>query len=125
MLASCASIIDGTSQSITINTNPPGAKCDLHRQDTKSQDIIIGNVLSTPGSALIEKTKYDIKILCNKEGYQEASYMNRSGSAGSTWGNILLGGGIGWAVDSAKGADNKYDSPVNISLVPEEKFSNE
>ncbi len=28
------------------------------------------------------------------------------------------GGGIGWAIDSASGADNKYTSPVNITLVP-------
>jgi hypothetical protein len=27
-----------------------------------------------------------------------------------------LGGGIGWAVDSASRADNKYESPVNITL---------
>ena len=60
-------------------------------------------------------------IRCNKDGYQEATYLNHSGSAGATFGNIVLGGGIGWAVDSAAGADNKYDSPVNITLVPEEK----
>jgi hypothetical protein len=67
---------------------------------------------------LIEKTKYDILIKCNKEGFQEATYMNKSGAAGATFGNIVLGGGIGWAVDSATGSDNKYDSPVNLSLVP-------
>ncbi|MFN4088863.1 MAG: hypothetical protein ACK4QW_07435 [Alphaproteobacteria bacterium] len=33
-------------------------------------------------------------------------------------GNIILGGGIGWAIDSASGADNKYTSPVNMTLVP-------
>ena len=32
--------------------------------------------------------------------------------------NIILGGGIGWAIDSASGADNKYTSPVNLTLVP-------
>lgn len=36
----------------------------------------------------------------------------------ATWGNIILGGGIGWAVDSASGADNKYAEYVNISMVP-------
>jgi hypothetical protein len=44
--------------------------------------------------------------------------MNKSGAAGATFGNIVLGGGIGWAVDSATGSDNKYDSPVNLSMVP-------
>jgi hypothetical protein len=41
-----------------------------------------------------------------------------SGAAGATFGNIVAGGGIGWAIDSASGADNKYDAPVNVTLVP-------
>jgi hypothetical protein len=37
-----------------------------------------------------------------------------------TFGNIVVGGGIGWAIDSSTGSDNKYTSPVNISMVPEQ-----
>ena len=111
LLSACSSIIEGTSQEITVNTNPPGADCSLNRQG-----ISIAHVNPTPGAATIKKTKYDITIVCNKKGYEEATYLNHSGSAGATFGNIVLGGGIGWAVDSAAGADNKYDSPVNISL---------
>jgi len=116
LLSACSTIIDGRSQELTINTNPAGAKCELHRKD-----LVIGTIESTPSSVYIEKTKYDIKVTCNKKGYQEATYLNRSGSAGATWGNIVAGGFIGWGVDSATGADNKYDSPINITLVPEEK----
>ena len=36
---------------------------------------------------------------------------------------IILGGGIGWAIDSARGADNKYDSPINITLAPDQTHS--
>ena len=76
----------------------------------------------TPGSVTIKKTKHDIVITCATcAAYQQATYLNHSGAAGATFGNIVLGGGIGWAVDSAGGADNKYDSPVNISLVPKER----
>ena len=115
LLSACSSIIEGTSQEITVNTNPAGANCSLERQG-----ISIARIDPTPAAATIKKTKHDIVIRCNKEGYQEATYLNHSGSAGATFGNIVLGGGIGWAVDSAAGADNKYDSPVNITLVPEE-----
>lgn len=45
-------------------------------------------------------------------------WRNPAIAAGATFGNIVLGGGIGWAIDSASGADNKYTSPVNITLVP-------
>ncbi len=110
-VSGCSTIVEGRSQQIVVNTNPSGATCDLMRQGTS-----IGRVSPTPGSAYIEKTKHDITVVCNKEGYQTATYMNKSGSAGATFGNIVAGGVVGWGVDSATGADNKYDSPVNITL---------
>lgn len=114
MLSGCASVIEGTSQLITVNTNPSGADCSLNR----NPEGVIGRVAGTPSGVTIRKTKYDITIKCDKPGYQEATYLNHSGAAGATFGNIVLGGGIGWAIDSASGSDNKYDSPVNITLVP-------
>ena len=112
-LGGCSSIIEGRSQTIMVNTNPQGADCGLYRQD-----IRIATVQNAPGSALVEKSKHDIWIACVKQGYQQANYFNKSGVAGATVGNIILGGGIGWIIDSASGADNKYDSPINITLVP-------
>lgn len=113
LLSGCSSIIEGTSQQISVNTNPTAADCGLYRLNAR-----IAEVPSTPGAALIQKTKNDITVLCNKPGYQQASYLNHSGAAGATFGNIILGGGIGWAIDSASGADNKYDPVVNLTLVP-------
>jgi len=112
-LAGCSSIVEGTTQNIMVNTNPPGASCSLYRQN-----MIIGTIAATPGSALVDKTKHDITVLCVLSGYQQASFFNKSGVAGATVGNILAGGGIGWAIDSISGADNKYETPVNITMVP-------
>ena len=112
-VSGCSSIIDGTSQEIFVNTNPSGADCSLYREG-----IVIARINPTPAAATIKKTKHDMTIVCNMNGYHEATYFNNSGVAGATFGNIILGGGIGWAIDSAAGADNKYTSPVNITLVP-------
>ena len=112
-LAACASVIEGTSQEILVNTNPSGANCVFVREGNT-----IARVQETPGGATIKKSKHDITVRCNKQGYMEGSYLNNSGAAGATFGNIILGGGIGWAIDSASGADNKYDGVVNMSLVP-------
>ncbi len=111
VMSGCSTIIEGRSQTIMVNTNPPGASCSLIRKGES-----LARIESTPGSAYVEKTKYDITVICSKQGYEDASYLNHSGVAGATVGNILAGGLIGWAVDSASGADNKYDSPVNITL---------
>jgi hypothetical protein len=110
-LSACSTIIEGRSQQITVNTNPPGASCTLARMG-----LPIATINPTPGSAYIEKTKYDITVVCDKKGYETATYINHSGAAGATFGNIVAGGLIGWGVDSATGADNKYESPVNITL---------
>lgn len=112
-LSGCASIVSGTSQEIKVVTNPPGASCALEREGG-----VIARVEQTPGGVTIKKTKHDITLKCNKEGYQEATYLNHSGAEGATFGNMVLGGGIGWAIDSASGADNKYDGVVNLTLTP-------
>lgn len=111
LLSGCASIVSGTTQTLTINTTPAGANCELEREG-----IVIGRVAPTPGSVLVQKTKHNIAVTCSKSGYQTAKFINKSGSEGATWGNIVLGGGIGWAVDSAAGADNHYDDIMNITL---------
>lgn len=113
LLGGCSTIVDGTSQQIMVNANPPGAECGLYREGVR-----IATVQSTPGIALVQKTKHPIWVVCVKPGYEQATFFNRSGAAGATAGNIILGGGIGWAIDSATGADNKYDSPVNITMLP-------
>ena len=100
-------------QHIVTLLNPPGANCDFVREGQR-----VAEITSTPASTLIRKAKYDITIICHKAGYQDASYLNHSGAAGSTIGNIVLGGFIGWGIDSATGSDNYYDPAVNMTLAP-------
>lgn len=66
----------------------------------------------------VRKTKEDILLKCAKTGYQNSSQYLHSGMAAGTFGNIIAGGLIGWGVDSATGADNKYPEAVNVELVP-------
>jgi len=112
-LSGCANIISGTSQEIKVVTNPPNANCEMIREGA-----VIAQVYQTPGEATIKKTKDDITLKCHKDGYQEVTYLNHSGIDGATYGNMVLGGAIGWGIDSATGADNHYDGIVNVSLVP-------
>lgn len=111
----CATILSGKSQTLTVETNPPGARCELLREGR-----IIGSVDSTPGALTVEKTKYDLSILCRKEGFVESKGFAESGTEGATFGNIILGGGIGWAIDSAAGADNKYPELITVNLAAAE-----
>ncbi len=111
VLAGCSSIVEGTSQELIVNTTPEGADCALQREGQ-----VIGRVNPTPGGITVKKSKHDITVVCTKKGYEKATFFNKSDVAGATVGNILLGGGIGWAIDSANGADNKYTTPMNIPM---------
>jgi hypothetical protein len=120
--AGCASVIEGRSQQISVNTSPPGAECGFYREE----GVRIASIQKTPGRALVEKTKSDIWIVCVKQGYQQTTYLNHSGVSGAAFVNII--GGIftlgistviGAAVDSSNGSDNLYQSPVNIGMAPD------
>jgi hypothetical protein len=115
-VSSCAAIFSGTTQQISVNTNPAGASCKFVRKGAP-----IAEIGATPGAATIQKTKDDINIVCSKAGYNDNTYINHSGVAGATYADILGGvltGGIAWAVDSSSGADNHYDNQVNMTLFP-------
>jgi hypothetical protein len=118
-LSGCATVFEGTSQEITVNTNPPGALCIFARNGAE-----VGRIGSTPGTANIRKSKYDITITCAKDGFQTATYLNHSGTTATIAANVaadlVLTAGLSSIVDSADGADNKYDSAVNLSLTPNE-----
>ena len=117
MLCGCVSVFEGTSQKINVVTNPTDASCVFIR---KGQPI--GTVQSTPGFLEVRKSKFDITIKCDKSGYQQAAYLNHSGTSATIAANvavdILFTAGISSIVDSADGADNKYDSVVNVFLIP-------
>lgn len=112
LVSGCSSIVDGHSQTLTFHSNPGGAECTVNRNGG-----VIGK-FTTPSQLLVEKTKYDLHVICKKDGYEDTTHFIKSDVAGATFGNIILGGGIGWIVDSATGADNKYQEMNVITLSP-------
>jgi hypothetical protein len=114
-LAGCASVMSGTSQTLTLDTIPSGADCSLSRKG-----LVIGRVNPTPGGVFVQRTHDDITVSCTKEGYQTGSFVNRSGLEAATLGNVILGGLVGVVIDAASGANNKYDEKMRIVLAPTE-----
>ena len=114
-VSACASILEGTSQEIIVNSDPQQADCVLARNG-----LSIGSVRSTPGSVTVQRTKNDIRITCNKEGFHESVLINESGLSAWVAGNVVstIFLPITAGIDSASGADNKYDSPAMIRMVP-------
>jgi predicted small secreted protein len=114
-LSGCGTITQGTSQDIAITTSPPGGHCELDRHGEH-----IGTIYSAPGQVHVDKTKYDIDVTCTKPGYQMANLTLESGYGIGVFGNAIIGGAIGWGIDSATGADNKYPNSALVPLAPME-----
>ncbi len=111
-LPACATIVEGTSDTVTLSTNPAGAACTIDRKDQR-----VGAVPLTPGSVRIDKSRHDLNVACAKEGHQAATATASPRFTGFTLGNAVLGGFIGVAVDAASGANSRYPSEVRLDLV--------
>jgi hypothetical protein len=116
LLSGCATIVNGSTQPVAVSTNPPGANCDVSRMGSH-----IGSVPLTPGSVTIDKSKNDLSVTCTKDGFVTANTLQPASFGGATFGNILLGGFIGAAVDAASGANYTYHD-VNMALSPDPAF---
>jgi len=113
-LGACASIVEGTDQTVTVITDPSGANCTLMRD---GEVVAVAN--PTPSSVVVDKSKNDISVLCEMEEHFDGAATLDSSFQGMTFGNIIFGGIIGVGVDAASGAMNEYPSTVTVILPPE------
>ena len=109
----CATIMEGSSQSVTVTTDPAGANCTVDRAGQH-----IGQVFPTPGSIHLDKSKNDLSVTCSHDGYQTATVAQSPKFQGTTFGNIVAGGLIGVAIDAASGANFQYPSEVKVLMAP-------
>ena len=112
-LGACATIVEGDDQTVTVVTDPAGATCKLTRKG-----VTVGAVNPTPGSVVLQKSKDDVSVTCKKDGHFEETAALSSSFQNMTLGNVIFGGFIGIAVDSASGAMNEYPASVTILLTP-------
>jgi hypothetical protein len=113
-LAGCATITTGSDDLVTIDTDPNGAICRL-----TADGIQVAVINPTPGSIEVPKSKNDLTVRCDRDGYLPAEGVIESKFQGMTFGNILFGGVIGVIIDASSGASNNYDDGVLITLIPE------
>jgi hypothetical protein len=111
LLPACATVVDGTGDTVTLSTTPAGATCTVDRSGER-----VGAVAATPGSLRLSKSRHDLNITCTKEGYQPSTTTASSRFTGATFGNVLVGGVVGVVVDAASGANNRYPPDVRLDL---------
>jgi uncharacterized protein YceK len=109
-LSGCATIVKGTSQSISVSSPPAsGAQCTL----TNSQGTWY---VTTPGNAEVHKTKTDLTIACKKDGFADATKTITPDFNKTTFANVIAGGIIGVGVDAASGANYEYPQSIEVPM---------
>ena len=112
-LGGCATITKGHTQGFTVKTDPPGAQCEITKKGA-----YVGVINPTPGTLQLQKGAAALDVACKKDGYLDASSTASSSVQGWTFGNLLVGGIIGLAVDAGSGAMHQYQTEISLKLLP-------
>lgn len=104
----CATILDGSSQPVNIDTSPHGARIYVN-------GIEVG---TTPLSMLMKRSKSTM-ILAKKNGYEDQQLALQTKINNTFWVNILTGGPFGSTTDYASDAMVEYSPNMyHITLNP-------
>ncbi len=114
-ISACASVASGTDQTLLLSTNckgaaEPGAQCTLSNSKGEWE-------ATTPSKVPIKKSFGKLTVTCTKDD-RKVEETFKSGSEGSFWGNIIIGGGIGMLVDAGSGAGFSYQDTLALDLPP-------
>ena len=115
VLLACTTVFEGTSETISLISEPTGANCRVIREGA-----VLANV-TTPASVEVEKTSDDLRIVCEKEGYEDESKLLRPYYQ-DHWGNWCCTG-LEWMFDLATGASYQYAENVKLTLTPTAEMS--
>jgi hypothetical protein len=108
-LAGCATVMNGTKTPYTADSQPSGATVKFSN----------GTSCTTPCKFEFRR-KDDLRADITMPGYKPTYILIQSKLGGQSFGNILLGGGVGAIVDGSNGASNRlYPNPLIVRLAPE------
>jgi hypothetical protein len=111
----CASVTGTTNQNVSVQAREPsgkevkGASCELTNNKGKW-------FLTTPGSVGIHRSNDDLQVICTRDDLEPGRLAVVSGTKGSMWGNIILGGGIGAIIDHNNGTAYEYPSFIQVVM---------
>ena len=112
-VSGCASITGSKMQPISVQTFQDGKEvsgvgCTLTNDAGKW-------LVTTPGSVTVNKSTGDMVVDCTKDDVEGRDVLvSKSNSA--VWGNMIVGGGIGYIIDRNTGAGFNYPDIVTVIL---------
>jgi hypothetical protein len=119
LLASCATILSGTRQPISINSYPSGAKVTINGQDNGLITPCVVNIKrKIKPSAHNNRNEYH--YLIEKEGYATTEFLDyRKVNRKMYWNCVVYPFAIfSFPIDYISGAAYRYNDNLNITLTP-------
>lgn len=115
LASGCASITGSEMQQLSLTTKGgdtntvEGAKCKL-QNDKGSWEV------TSPGFVNVHRSSEDLTVECKKDGEKDGLLKAISRAAGSMWGNVVFGGGIGAIIDHNKGTGYNYPDSLPVQM---------
>ncbi|OAB63154.1 hypothetical protein AY599_22760 [Leptolyngbya valderiana BDU 20041] len=107
-MTGCGTIINGTTETISINSNPSGATVAVEGHGT----------VKTPATLELKRNRSHT-LNFSLEGYENQTTTVRSGLSGWVFGNIIFGGIPGLIIDLVTGGwGNLEPNQVTVQLIP-------
>lgn len=113
--SSCASLFTKTSQEVTFK-GVPGTTVVNPKKDNKTVAVVGDNGYAT---AKLKKQLGALNLVAKRDGYEPMSFKLGTKIQGAFWGNLLIGGIPGFAIDAATGKMMKFkESFYDVTLNP-------
>lgn len=116
-LPGCASIVNGTSQPVSVVTklkdssqDVMGAQCTL--TSSKGEWYV-----RTPGTVVVHRGYSDMAVVCSHPSYTGTASIKSSTKA-MAFGNIIFGGVIGAGIDMGNGSAYDYPDMIIVPMSP-------
>ena len=120
MSTGCASIINGTTQKIKIDSTPSDATVVVKQLNSVTEANVWEG--KTPAVVKLSRTKSYL-VVVSREGYRSVETpVEYKSMSGWIWGNILFGGPLGCIIDGMDGAaSNLGPDKIAVELVAARK----
>jgi len=115
LVQGCATITGSEMQSVSVTTETDRgerlyqARCTV-RNDKGAWEVV------TPGSISVARSARDLLVECRRLGHPDGLLRAISRAGGGMFGNIILGGAIGAAVDHDKGTGYDYPTLLHVRM---------
>ncbi len=114
-VSGCSTITSSEMQTLTISTRDSNGNAVEQTKCTLKNDKGSWST-NAPGNVVVRRSDEDLNVECKKDGMSDGFLRAISRSAGSMWGNIIFGGGIGAIIDHSNGKGYNYPNDLPVRM---------